>query len=52
MGIGRRPTDDKAEIVLRVICLRFKFNFMSCNFASKSEATIKSVMQTGKRADI
>ncbi len=33
MGIGRCPTDDKAEIVSRVICLRFKFNFMSCNFA-------------------
>jgi hypothetical protein len=33
MGIGRRPTDDKAEMVSRVICLRFKFNFMSCNFA-------------------
>ncbi len=28
MGIGRRPTDDKAEIVSGVICLRFKFNFL------------------------
>ena len=25
MGIGRRLTDDKTEVVLRVICLRFNF---------------------------
>ncbi len=33
MGIGRCPTDDKTEVVSRVICLRFNFIFMSCNFA-------------------
>jgi hypothetical protein len=51
MGIGRRLTDDKPEVVSRVICLRFNFNFISCTFP-KSEATIVLVMQTGKRADI